>query len=317
MLKFIAKRLFRLLWTLLAVTMITFILTDLLPGDPVTQILSPESLQDLELVAQVEEELGLNDPLAVRYVRWLGNAVQGDFGRSFGSDESVMSTIKSRLPVTAELALVTVFFSLIIAVPMGALAAYRQGKAADQISSSVFQVFLSIPSFVVGIFCIKLFALKLGWVPASGWSRLGDGIWPNMKSVFMPALSLALAEMAVYARVMRSDMVTTLQQDFILSARAKGLRDRYVLSQHALRPSSLSLVTIVGLNLANLLAGAVVVERLFAIPGLGFELIESILNRDYLLILGLVSFIGVIYVLLNTIVDLIYMFIDPRIREAL
>lgn len=317
MLKFIAKRLLRLIWTLFAVTFITFVLTDLLPGDPITQILPPESLSDLDLVAQIEEELGLNDPLLTRYVRWVGNAMQGDFGRSFGSDQTVMSTIKSRLPVTAELALVTVIFSLIIAVPMGTLAAYRQGKSLDQVSSSVFQIFLSIPSFVVGIFCIWLFALKLGWVPASGWNRLGNGIWPNMKTVFMPALSLSLAEMAVYARVMRSDMISTLQQDFILSARAKGLRDRYVLSQHALRPSSLSLVTIVGLNLANLLAGAVVVERLFAIPGLGFELVESILNRDYLLILGLVSFIGIIYVLLNTLVDLIYMFVDPRIREAL
>ncbi len=178
------------------------------------------------------------------------------------------------------------------------------------------QVALSIPNFVFGIFLIWLFAVQLNWLPASNWSRLSDGVGDNLKTAILPALALALAQMAVFSRLVRSDMIATLQENYILSARAKGLSDRYILFRHALRPSSLSLMTIVGISFGALLGGTVIIESLFAIPGLGFSLIAAINGRDILVIQGITVFIAAMFVIINTIVDLLYAVLDPRIRRG-
>jgi peptide/nickel transport system permease protein len=209
----------------------------------------------------------------------------------------------------------SIFIAVVVAIPVGVLGAYKQGKWPDTASSSFVQVALSIPNFIFGIFLIWLFAVQLGWLPASNWSRLSDGVGDNMKTAILPALSLALAQMALFSRLVRSDMMATLRENYILSARAKGLSDRYILFRHALRPSSLSLMTIVGISFGALLGGTVIIESLFAIPGLGFSLIAAINGRDILVIQGITVFIAAMFVIINTIVDLLYAVLDPRIRR--
>lgn len=314
----IATRLLRLLATLFAVTFISFMMTSLLPGDPATAVLGTEGIQDEALLQEVREDLGLNDPIPVRYVKWLGNAVQGDLGESYiNRGAPVSETIAQRFPVTAQLAFMAIGIAVILAIPIGILGAYRQGKWQDSGTSAGVQVALSVPNFVTGIFLIWLFSVKLGWLPASNWNRISDkGLWANLQTAIMPATALALTQMAIFSRLVRSDMIATLQENFVLSARAKGLTDRYVLFRHALRPSSLSLATIVGINFGALLGGTVVIETLFAIPGLGFRLINAINQRDILVIQGITVFIAVGYVVINTLVDLFYTVLDPRIRKG-
>jgi peptide/nickel transport system permease protein len=317
--KVIISRLLRLAATLLAVTFLTFSLTSLLPGDPVNAILGVESNQDPELVETIRADLGLDDPFLVRYATWLWNAVvHFDLGESYiNRGQSVSDTILSRVPVTAELAFLAIAMALIAAVPIGILGAYKQGKWQDTVSSAGVQVALSIPNFITGIFLIWLFAVQLNWLPSSNWNRISDkGLVENLKTAILPASALALTQMAIFSRLVRADMVATLQENYILAAKAKGMNDRYILFRHALRPSSLSLMTIVGINFGALLGGTVVIETLFAVPGLGFRLINAINQRDILVIQGITVFVAAVYVIINTIVDLLYAVVDPRIRKG-
>ncbi len=199
---------------------------------------------------------------------------------------------------------------------MGVIGAYRQGRASDQITSAAAQVALSVPNFIVGIMLIWLLTVKFNLLPSTGWNRISEGIIPNLKTSILPSFALALTQMAIFSRLLRSDMIATLQENFVLSARAKGLTDRYVLFRHALRPSSLSLITIAGINFGALLGGTVVIETLFALPGLGFRLINAISQRDIIVIQGITVFIAAAYVVVNTLVDLLYLVIDPRIRKS-
>jgi peptide/nickel transport system permease protein len=314
MAKTIAFVLLRLIATLFAVTFLTFLMVALLPGDPVDTILGTGPRAP-GIEEQIRDDLNLDDPFIVRYFSWLGDAVTGDLGTSYVTDQPVSDTIQSRLPVTAQLAFMSIFIAVVVAIPVGVLGAYKQGKWPDTVSSSFVQVALSIPNFIFGIFLIWLFAVQLNWLPASNWSRLSDGVSDNMKTAILPALSLALAQMALFSRLVRSDMMATLRENYILSARAKGLSDRYILFRHALRPSSLSLMTIVGISFGALLGGTVIIESLFAIPGLGFSLIAAINGRDILVIQGITVFIAAMFVIINTIVDLLYAVLDPRIRR--
>lgn len=314
MAKTIAFVLLRLIATLFAVTFLTFTMVALLPGDPVDTILGTGPRAP-GIEEQIRDDLNLDDPFIVRYFAWLGDAVTGDLGTSYITDQPVAETIRSRLPVTAQLAFMAIFISVLIAIPVGVLGAYKQGKWQDTVSSAGVQVALSIPNFIFGIFLIWLFAVQLNWLPASNWNRLSDGVVDNMKTAILPAISLALAQMALFSRLVRSDMTATLRENYILSARAKGLSDRYILFRHALRPSSLSLMTIVGISFGALLGGTVVIESLFAVPGLGFSLIAAINGRDILVIQGITVFIAAMFVIINTIVDLLYAVLDPRIRR--
>jgi len=313
----ITTRLVRLGATLLAVSFLTFLLVELLPGDPVDTILAGTD-RTPELEARVREDLNLDDPFLVRYFTWLGNALQGDLGESYiNQGQSVMDTILDRVPVTAQLAFMAIVMALILAIPIGILGAYRQGKWQDSVSSAGVQVALSVPNFIIGIFLVWIFSVQLGWLPATGWSRITEaGLWENLKTAILPASALAMTQMAIFSRLVRSDMVATLQENYILAARAKGMTDRFILFRHALRPSSLSLMTIVGINFGALLGGTVVIETLFAIPGLGFRLINAITSRDILVIQGITIFVATIYVVINTVVDLLYAVVDPRIRRA-
>ena len=258
----------------------------------------------------------LDDSVFTRYARWVGDALQGDLGKSYITDQPVAEAIKDRIPVTMELALLATIIAALFAIPIGALAAYREGGYFDRITSALTTAALSIPGFLAGIFFIWLFTLKFNWLPSTGWNRLSEkGLLANLQTAILPASALALAPLAINARLIRADMIGTLKEDYILSARAKGLRDRYILMRHALRPSSLTAITVFALQLGGLIGGTVVIETVFALPGLGTRLISGIYQRDVMMIQGITLFIATVYVVVNTAVDLLYLALDPRIRR--
>ncbi len=306
----------RLIATLFVVSLLTFLLVEQLPGDPILAILPPEALNDLENIERIRKELKLDDSVFTRYARWVGDALQGDLGKSYITDQPVAEAIKDRIPVTMELALLATIIAALFAIPIGALAAYREGGYFDRITSALTTAALSIPGFLAGIFFIWLFTLKFNWLPSTGWNRLSEkGLLANLQTAILPASALALAPLAINARLIRADMIGTLKEDYILSARAKGLRDRYILMRHALRPSSLTAITVFALQLGGLIGGTVVIETVFALPGLGTRLISGIYQRDVMMIQGITLFIATVYVVVNTAVDLLYLALDPRIRR--
>ena len=314
--KVLAIRMVRLIATLFVVSILTFLLVEQLPGDPILAILPPEALDDLENIERIRKELKLDDSVFTRYARWVGDALQGDLGKSYITDQPVAEAIKDRIPVTIELALLATIIAALFAIPIGALAAYREGGYFDRITSALTTAALSIPGFLVGIFFIWLFTLKFNWLPSTGWNRLSEkGLLANLQTAILPASALALAPLAINARLIRADMIGTLKEDYILSARAKGLRDRYILMRHALRPSSLTAITVFALQLGGLIGGTVVIETVFALPGLGTRLISGIYQRDVMMIQGITLFIATVYVVVNTAVDLLYLALDPRIRR--
>ena len=316
MTRVILTRLLGLVGTLLAVTFLTFSMLEFLPGDPVDTLLPPDVNRTPELVAEIREDLNLDDPFLVRYFSWLGDALQGDLGQSYITGQEVSDIIADRLPITQQLAVMSIGRALIVAVPVGILGAYKQGKWPDTVTSGAVQVALSVPNFIFGIFLIWLFAVQLQWFPASNWNRISEGLRANLETAILPASALALTQLAVFSRLVRSDMIGTLQENYIMTARSKGLSDRYILARHALRPSSLSLMTIVGITFGALLGGTVIIETLFAVPGLGFRLINAINARDILVIQGITVFVATAYVVINTVVDLMYSALDPRIRRS-
>ena len=314
--KVLAIRMVRLIATLFVVSLLTFLLVEQLPGDPILAILPPEALDDLENIERIRKELKLDDSVFTRYARWVGEALQGDLGKSYITDQPVAEAIKDRIPVTIELALLATIIAALFAIPIGALAAYREGGYFDRITSALTTAALSIPGFLAGIFFIWLFTLKFNWLPSTGWNRLSEkGLLANLQTAILPASALALAPLAINARLIRADMIGTLKEDYILSARAKGLRDRYILMRHALRPSSLTAITVFALQLGGLIGGTVVIETVFALPGLGTRLISGIYQRDVMMIQGITLFIATVYVVVNTAVDLLYLALDPRIRR--
>ena len=313
MARLVAARLVRLGAVLLAVSFLTFMMANVLPGDPIDALIPIELQEDQEFVAELREEWGLNDPLLGRYGRWLGNAVQGDLGKSYITGRPIMDEVTPRLPITAELMVVSIGLALLVAVPLGVLSAYREGSSTDQSVTAGALLGISTPNFLLGIILIYFMAVKLQWFPAVGWVRISDSFTGNLKSVALPAVSLAVAEAAVFTRIVRSDMIATLKENYILSARAKGLRDRFILFRHGLRPSSLTLITVVGLNAAGLIGGTIILERLFAIPGVGWRLFNAVLQRDYMMVQGITMLIAAFYVIINAVVDFIYLAVDPRI----
>ncbi len=305
-------QLLTLLVILLAATALTFFITNVLPGDAAVAILGDNATP--AEIASLRTELGLDRNIVVRYVDWLSHALRGDLGKSYRTRENISTMIGDRLPVTLELILLTQLIALGVAVPAGILAAYRSRTKVDSALATVSIGLLSTPAFVKGILLIYLMSVLLGWFPASGFKSLSDGLGANLHSLALPAMTLALAEIPVYMRLLRADMISTLQQDYILVARAKGLSVREILLGHALRPSSLSLVTVVGINLGRLVGGAVIIETLFALPGIGQMLVNAVYQHDQFVIQGVVLVIATGFVLINLLVDLMYALIDPRVR---
>jgi peptide/nickel transport system permease protein len=313
------QRLGAALVLLLAVSALTFGAMNLL-GDPLFNILGPTSAstlpEDLEIIADAKAEYNLDDPLPVRYVKWASAFVTGDFGVQFSVDGQppVSELIKERLPRTLMLLIMAQTFAVIIAVPWALIAASRADKMVDKVSTVTSFLFIAIPSFGLAVILKYLFSLKFQIFPLI--FNASDPFWSRVWQMVLPAMSLALPVAAVYQRLLRTDLITTLQEDFILTARSKGVSKRNVLLKHALRPSLFSFVTIFGINTGALLGGSLIVEQIFIIPGLGSAIVEAILREDFPVVLAIVMIVTSAFVVINILVDLIYSLIDPRVRAA-
>jgi len=311
---FVARRLFYLLPVLIAVSLLTFSIASLLPGDLAYTILGDQATP--ENVAALRRDMGLDQPIWWRYLSWLGNVVQGDFGRSFRTGQTVLQAVSERLPVSIELMLLAQLGALAIGVPLAIVCAARSGSPFDRFMTGSAFGMLSVPTFLSAILLIYLFAVELRWLPATGYVPFSEDPAANLRFMLLPALTLALAEWPGIMRVLRSDMIATLQEDYIALAKAKGLKPARILFVHALKPSSLTLVTITGINIGRLIGGAVIVETVFALPGIGRLLIGAILTRDLIILQGVVLLVGAGFVLMNFVVDLLYAVLDPRIRHG-
>src|SRR3954467_1598716 len=311
---FVARRLFYLVPVLLAVSLLTFLIASLLPGDLAYVILGDQATP--EKVEALRHDMGLDQPIWWRYLSWLGQVVQGDFGRSFRTGQTVWQAVAERLPVSLELMLLAEIAGLAIGVPLAIACAVRRGSAFDRFMTGSAFGMLSVPTFLSAILLIYLFAVELRWLPATGYVPFTEDPAANLRFMVLPAMTLALAEWPGIMRVLRSDMIATLQEDYIALAKAKGLKASRILFVHALKPSSLTLVTITGINIGRLIGGTVIVETVFALPGIGRLLIGAILTRDLIILQGVVLLVGAGFVIMNFVVDLLYAVLDPRIRHG-
>jgi len=311
----LVRKLVTLVPTILLVSLLTFLLTSLLPGDPALQVLQgAEPTQ--EAIEAVRKDLGLDKPLPIRYLNYVADVAQGDFGRSYRTRQPVLEAIGERLPVTLEIGLFALIVSIVLAVPLGVFSAYRANGVVDRSITTASFGLLAIPSFMTALLLLYFFAVYLKVLPATGWTRLTEDVGKNLKGVILPATALGIGQLAVYTRLLRSDMIATLQEDFVSMARAKGLPTWRILFRHALRPSSFSLLTIIGLQVGNLIGGAVIVEQFFALPGIGRLLFDAISQRDLVMVQGVVLFLALSTVFANFAVDLLYTVLDPRIRRG-
>ena len=314
MLTFIGRRLVYLLPVLLAVSLLTFLMASLLPGDLAYVILGDQAEPDK--VAALQHDLGLDQPIWWRYLRWLGHILQGDFGRSFRTGQTVFQAVIERLPISLELMIFAEIAGLIIGIPLAIICAVKSGSAFDRFMTGGAFGMLSVPSFLSAILLIYLFAVELRWLPATGYVPFTEDPIANLRCFVLPALTLALGEWPVLMRVLRSDMIATLQEDYIQMAKAKGLKPWRILLVHALKPSSLTLVTVTGINIGRLIGGALIVETIFALPGIGSLLVGSIYSRDLIILQGVVLFVAAGFVIMNFVVDMLYAVLDPRIRHG-
>jgi peptide/nickel transport system permease protein len=314
MLGFVARRLLYLVPVLVAVSLLTFLIASLLPGDLAYVILGDQATP--EKVAALRHDMGLDQPIWWRYVSWLGHVIGGDFGRSFRTGQTVLQAVAERLPVSFELMLLAELGALVIGIPLAIACAVRSGSAFDRFMTGSAFGMLSVPAFLSAILLIYLFAVELRWLPATGYVPFAEDPVGNLRCFVLPALTLALGEWPVLMRVLRSDMITTLQEDYIAMARAKGLKPSRILLVHALKPSSLTLVTVTGINIGRLIGGTVIVESIFALPGIGRLLLGAIYTRDLVILQGVVLAVAFGYVLMNFIVDMLYAVLDPRIRHG-
>jgi peptide/nickel transport system permease protein len=277
-------------------------------------------------VAQIVKEFHLDEPLYRRYLLWLSDALRGHLGKSAISSQQVSTAIAKALPVTLQLMLYAQIVALSLAIPMGVYAAYKANKRGDRISSTIALGALSVPNFVLAVVLVLFFAIggisvfghQVGWeiLPASRYVPFGQSASDHFKSMLLPTLALGIGQAAGYMRVLRSDMISTLQENFITTAKAKGVPDRRILWGHALRPSSFTLLTVVGLQTATLIGGALIIETIFSLPGLGTLLGTAIFQKDFLVVQGVVVVIAVGFVLINFLVDLLYAALDPRVRNV-
>src|SRR6478752_3283608 len=314
MLNFVVRKFLYLVPVLAAVSLLTFLIASLLPGDLAYVILGDQATP--EKVAALRHDMGLDQPIWWRYLAWLGNVMQGDFGRSFRTGQTVLQAVAERLPVSIELMLLAQLGALAIGVPLAIVCAARNGGPFDRFMTGTAFGMLSVPTFLSAILLIYFFAVELRWLPATGYVPFVEDPLANLRFFVLPALTLALAEWPGIMRVLRSDMIATLQEDYIALAKAKGLKASRILFVHALKPSSLTLVTITGINIGRLIGGALIVETIFALPGIGRLLVGAILTRDLIILQGVVLLVAAGFVIMNFIVDLLYAVPDPRIRHG-
>jgi peptide/nickel transport system permease protein len=310
--RYIARRVAALAATLVFVSALVFVVVRVLPGDPAAIILGTEGSP--EALVRLRESMGLNRPLAVQYVEWLGGALRGDLGRSIQYDLPVGSLIVSRLPVTLPLALLAAVFMVAAALPLGVYAATHHRRGGDYLAMIVSQIGISVPQFWSGLLLILFFSVHLGWVSAGGFAGWSSGPGPALRSLLLPAVALGLFQAAVLVRATRSAVLDVLREDYVRTARAKGLSEPRVVGVHTFRNALIPVVTVAGIQLGQLMAGAIVLESVFALPGLGRLALNAISARDLPVVQGVALFVASSIVLINFAVDLAYGVLDPRIR---
>ena len=312
MLAYIAKRLLATIPVMAVVAVFVFALLRLTPGDPAAIIAgSAATSQD---VANIRLKLGLDEPIVTQFFVWLGNMARGDFGESFFFKRTVASLVGDRVEPTLMLSLTTIVLSVLIAVPLGVVAAYRQGTWIDRIVMGFSVLGFSVPVFVIGYVLIYIFAIELNWLPVQGYQPLREGLWGCLQRLILPSVTLSVIYVALIARITRTSVLEVLGEDYIRTARAKGLTDRVVLMRHALRNASVPIVTVIGIGIALLIGGVVVTESVFSIPGLGRLTVDAVLARDYPTVQAVILLFSFVYVLINLLVDVSYTALDPRIR---
>ena len=294
------------------VTIISFLLLQLVPGDPVLQILGSHATPEQQAI--LRHELGLDQPVVTQYIRWIGGIFRGDFGKSIIYHENVAALIKERLPITAYLSVIALVISTILGVIGGVISAVRRGSALDSFISLFANTAVAIPTFWLGIVGIYIFGLKLGWLPIEGWTSPFIDLAKSTRQLIMPVFALSVPNIAIVVRQTRSSMLETIRQDYVRTATSKGLRRNTVIYKHALRNALIPVVTLVGMALAFLIGGEVLIETVFNIPGIGRLLVRAALDKDYLIVQAGVLVIGTVVCLTNLLVDITYGWIDPRIR---
>ncbi|WP_306222605.1 ABC transporter permease [Bosea beijingensis] len=314
MIGYILRRLVALGLTLLAAALVIFVVLEILPGDPAAVTLGLNAAP--EALAALRTEMGLDKPAALRFFIWLGGLVTGDLGQSYTYRVPVLQLITERMAVTLPLALMAIALAMAIGIPLGMLAASRHGRLADAGVMAFAQAGLAIPNFWFGLLLVLVFAVGLGWLPAGGFPGWQAGIGVSLKALLMPALALALPQAAIIARVTRSSMLDTLQEDFVRTARAKGLSEGTTMRRHALRNALIPVVTILGLQFSVLIAGAIIIENVFALPGLGRLVFQAIAQHDLIVVKDLVMLFAGLAILINFAVELLYGLLDPRLRQA-
>ena len=313
MLSYASKRIVIGIVTLLAASILVFAVLEVVPGDPARLMLGMNATDDA--VRTLQEQMGLNQPLLVRYLRWLGGLLTGDLGRSYTYSVPVISLIIERVAVSLPLALISLILSTAIAIPVGLFSAARRGTFLDTVTMGVAQVGVAIPNFWFALLLVYVFAVTLRLVPAGGFPGWNSGLWPGLKSLILPSVALALPQAAILARVTRSALLDVLGEDYIRTARAKGLTRRKVLYGHALRNALIPVLTILGLQFAFLLAGTIIIENVFYLPGLGRLVFQAITQRDLIVVEGVVMVLVAAVIFVNLLVDLSYAIIDPRLRS--
>ncbi len=311
MIQFLARRLLATVPLLFFVSLVVFSFVHVLPGDPAVLFLGEEATP--ETLAKFRTRLGFDRPLVTQYVEWLGRALRGDLGRSLRTNQPVTEAILQRLPVTLELLGAALAVSLAIAIPAGIVSAVKRNSGVDLVSTVFALIGFSLPNFWLGLILIYVFALLLRWLPPSGFAPL-PALADNARSLILPALTLGTALAALITRQLRSGMLEVLRQDYVRTAQAKGLGQGVVVAKHALKNALIAVVTVIGLQIGGLLGNTIITESLFALPGVGRLMIDAVFSRDFFIVQGVVLFLAVGYVLSNLIVDVLYSYLDPRIR---
>jgi len=310
--RFLVKRLLTLLATLLAASLLVFAVLELLPGNAAQLLMGPDASP--EAVAALADKLGLNDGAATRYARWIAGLLRGDLGESFAYSTPVAELILERLALTVPLALLSMALTVVLALAAGVFAAARHNRPGDWLVMGLSQLGIAVPNFWFAILLILVFSVGLQWLPAGGFPGWGDGLWPALESLILPAVALAVVQAAILARITRSAVLELLREDFVRTARAKGLSRRQALWSHVLRNAMIPVLTVMGLQFANLLAGTIVVENVFYLPGLGRLIFQAIANRDLLVVQNCVMLLAALVVVVNFVVDVLAALIDPRVK---
>jgi peptide/nickel transport system permease protein len=310
--RYIARRLIGVVAVLFGISVIVFLMVRLIPGDTVQLLLGTEASQ--EQIDHLRGVFGLDRPIYVQFADWFGRVLQGDFGTSLRTNRPVLPDIIARFGVTVQLSLVSLAIALVVAIPLGMASAMNRGRVSDATSRVVALIGLSVPNFWLGTILIMFVSLVLGWLPPIGFISLIDDPWQGAQTLILPSIALGTAMAAFVMRMLRSSLLEVLRQDYIRTAQAKGLRERTVLYSHALKNAFIPVLTVIGVQIGHLLGGAVIVEEVFSLPGMGRFLLNSIYQRDYPVVQGSVLFVALIFSLINLLVDVMYAWFDPRIR---